>query len=1395
MRRDHQKFSKEYLANAIFKKILEIEHNYQMELKRRLETTAPKDRMQRIKVGRSRRAVEHYMPMLSPHPPINPKALSLSNTAPGRPSTAPANMQQRPSRLQPLLNHSTTGVTLKPAMSRSKPSLVEMEGRFFEGGERYRNSSSEYFHGVAPYQLPIINEYLMPVPPPPSPRNEKMINKSRVEAWRRRVRPTTAPNTQDPHRDSGRYHKSPLHSNAFITMIYWGKSVHLNHDDLNYKDEIKIYQQHCGGENLCVFQGKLLEKETFQFISKRHYGFPFSLTFFLNGMQLDRLSSCCEFKHRRGARLGGKNGYFGFVDIDGASPCYKCIISMGLDKKPFPPPKREKEMIETTEGPIKEGFTKLRESFHEEVERVGSSSTTYLTPEDDKKVEENPEKGKGREEETGPDTAEDNQELLCKDDYDEDFEVDDEKSNENVNEDGQSDDQMNSRSKSSSEDEKNEIEHEQESETSLKETRETSEYMKYEIDGCSDNDLEDDKQARKTSSTGSFRSNMSSSSSEDMFEMGDGITYSEESQEETQQENPYYRHLDEDDKEDNPALRGLMDKRKIRSKRLDPEGICEYQGIEWHSSSKEIKKSLSGRRRNQDSGEGKEEESTIWWPLAKTTKELNGTMAGLSKVDEGDDLKSIQEEIRESDEENEPCPSETKPRDSSPDKTQEGPSRHLAHLHKDGDLLAEETMALEMADEEAEYDAPEGEQRKRKEAFEGEVKPEPGEEAKSRKQKEKEQEEEAEAALGRGWVVVHATSAPQVLVEAAELTQDSEVPGVHWVGEEKGAKGEGEVTSREEGEVTEQTRTALGLTDATSPEEDLWMDRDSEQKDTRIQEEENVSKAAGEGQRDTGEVRHDNKTTTCHEGKMEEVVLQSTTGKPKKEEAEREAEGDKGHAEAAWRKASEMEELKVAKEAKSELKETYQEVQEDGGKTVILRGVTPEEEETMRMTDVEGGGREDGYPGGAEKETATVQEEITPKEETEALSETLREGMSQREVVTPRAVTKGKGVFEQLEETTDGEETEERNSEAGVGRQGMEPVARAAIPERKVAPVEAASEIKNLSGKEGIPGLEEEEGSEDGETRYGATNGVTCRAQEENKVKKQEMELPEEGEKSPNNGEGALGTKSARQEWTPEEEPTTKEPAPTERVEAPGEIGEMGSKEGEEAGVLGMTPRVGFEENTGMGVSEEADSAPWTGTEVSLEKEVLKHKGWDKVLEEAEADTGGAGGVAALKRADEAASEGKTEGHEASSPSDVPMGEPWPRQDQSAVAGRGAEEEETNGDRTPAGEGSIGKAAPEADSGIKEGGFHMRLMIPGSEWGRGQRGEIVRGDWKRENGQAKEAGEEEDYRPEPRRDAQEQEVGSKSQSPQALAALEPEMSEIREKQGGGAPREGDALGI
>lgn len=39
-------------------------------------------------------------------------------------------------------------------------------------------------------------------------------------------------------------------------MIYLGRSKHVS---LEYKDEIKVYQQYCGTENICVYRGELME--------------------------------------------------------------------------------------------------------------------------------------------------------------------------------------------------------------------------------------------------------------------------------------------------------------------------------------------------------------------------------------------------------------------------------------------------------------------------------------------------------------------------------------------------------------------------------------------------------------------------------------------------------------------------------------------------------------------------------------------------------------------------------------------------------------------------------------------------------------------------------------------------------------------------------------------------------------------------------------------------------------------------------------------------------------------------------------------------------------------------------------------------------------------------------
>ncbi|XP_027998238.2 glutamate-rich protein 3 [Eptesicus fuscus] len=402
-------------------------------------------------------------------------------------------------------------------------------------------NSMDNSQGMKQYQPLNINSYMMPVPPPPPSPNGKITRENRSETWRRRrFRPTTVPNGLEPvlTRDSRRINKTPLHSNAVITMIYLGKTAHLCYDYPDFRDEIKVYQQHCGGENLCVYRGKLLEKETFQFISKRHHGFPFSLTFFLNGMQVNRLSSCCEYKHRKGSRLGGKGSYFGFVCVERSSPCYKCIIAMGLDKKPTSPKPRKQKSLEKREEPKGEGKLRKDRAYivprRNEMEGSKTSSSVFFSADEEKTgvedvrtaVEEMERKGKQH-------VWEDDQENIFKYEYEEDFEVDEEKQDEKANKEGQADDQMNEMLKSPSDDEKDNLDPEKDSETSSQEAPDADDSVKDESDGCSDSELEEDKQDIKTASSSSCRSHPYSSCSEDESVLEDRETHAEDSADES----------------------------------------------------------------------------------------------------------------------------------------------------------------------------------------------------------------------------------------------------------------------------------------------------------------------------------------------------------------------------------------------------------------------------------------------------------------------------------------------------------------------------------------------------------------------------------------------------------------------------------------------------------------------------------------------------------------------------------------------------------------------------------------------------------------------------------------------------------------------------------------------
>ncbi|KFW91817.1 Uncharacterized protein C1orf173, partial [Phalacrocorax carbo] len=235
--------------------------------------------------------------------------------------------------------------------------------------------------------------------------------------------------------------------------------------------------------------------ETFQFISKRHHGFPFSLTFFLNGMQVDRLSCCCEYKHQKRSRLGGRHGYFGFLNVEGASPCYRCIIAMGLDKKPSPPKRKMEGHEEKRVGSWRDGaHSEPSKSSVEQKSR--KDSVLVILPGHEASVETIEDKMETGQEYTKeerkiiPDCkSEDSQEDTGKNEYDEDFEA-----GEEVNEEGQTGDQMNGMSKSSSDDKNHNLNYEKESKNSSQEALQASDSEKNESDGYSDSDSEDDKQ-------------------------------------------------------------------------------------------------------------------------------------------------------------------------------------------------------------------------------------------------------------------------------------------------------------------------------------------------------------------------------------------------------------------------------------------------------------------------------------------------------------------------------------------------------------------------------------------------------------------------------------------------------------------------------------------------------------------------------------------------------------------------------------------------------------------------------------------------------------------------------------------------------------------------------------
>ncbi|GAA6085722.1 uncharacterized protein LOC113536867, partial [Tachysurus ichikawai] len=123
--------------------------------------------------------------------------------------------------------------------------------------------------------------------------------------------------------------KESRKSNVLVTMLYLGQGK-----SGTTQDDMKVLQQKCGGENICVFKGSVQPGEQFQFISQRHLGYPFSATLYVNGIMAGRISSCCEYRYTPGFQQGRKS-CFRLIRLSGGKPCYKCVNSRhGIGNEP-----------------------------------------------------------------------------------------------------------------------------------------------------------------------------------------------------------------------------------------------------------------------------------------------------------------------------------------------------------------------------------------------------------------------------------------------------------------------------------------------------------------------------------------------------------------------------------------------------------------------------------------------------------------------------------------------------------------------------------------------------------------------------------------------------------------------------------------------------------------------------------------------------------------------------------------------------------------------------------------------------------------------------------------------------------------------------------------------------
>jgi hypothetical protein len=282
-------------ASAIVKMADEVERQRTIQLRQKLDHLSKMERVERIKQQRQhpKGVEEDFDPSYPNHHPQHEAYVHHT-----RPQSSMDILHQR-------LGVSESEFSLYTRMT--KPKVVSLSSPL----SPYSTSAS----------------HSKPVPPTkPKPLSRSLPTPKRRATFRQ---PLTSHDT------------SKLQGQPEVMLQYNGPTVHLGGvGEQRGLTDIVILQQHCGGNTVCVFKGKVKPKGIILFMSRRHRDCPFGLSMYTEGMIDTRLSVCCEYKHKVGRVLGCKGGHFKLIKVTGGKPCYKCQVAEEEESK-----RKEKEKI------------------------------------------------------------------------------------------------------------------------------------------------------------------------------------------------------------------------------------------------------------------------------------------------------------------------------------------------------------------------------------------------------------------------------------------------------------------------------------------------------------------------------------------------------------------------------------------------------------------------------------------------------------------------------------------------------------------------------------------------------------------------------------------------------------------------------------------------------------------------------------------------------------------------------------------------------------------------------------------------------------------------------------------------------------------------------------------